>query len=91
MKSATAAICPVCGAVQDQHESVDGNAHDMPREGDSTICVRCMSVSIYCADGTRRLPTLAELEDVRADVRYQKVIARLRFYHMLKLRQRSVN
>jgi len=61
----TPTLCPRCGYVLDAHGTAPGEADPAPpRAGDYTICVGCVGVLQFGADGMLRPVTADELAAV---------------------------
>lgn len=70
------ATCPYCGTLNDAATSVDGPGIDdvVPTPGAVAFCFRCGAFAIVETDRFRK-PTRAELEELFADERCQRLRA----------------
>ena len=59
------ASCPYCGEELNAATDTDGDAR--PSEGDVSLCAYCAGLLVFDAEGKLRLPTDAELVELRRD------------------------
>jgi len=76
--------CPWCTAVHDCAADVQTNERP-PEDGDTNICIRCESISIYdsTVPGGLRLPTDKELVEALDDKDVQRALWALNRSHYL--------
>lgn len=66
-------LCPNCGYTLDAVGTIDGKVH-MPKRGDCTVCLNCVSVLIFDRDLKLELGKLEVIEPVSTRKELQRII-----------------